>query len=147
MSSGSLTAVGFTLDVIVSNSEDPLLPITGFWGTLVQNYIGTDTFAIAYPRTTLRRAGYLAPFRENQENTQKCIRKYQSRGFTISRYILDPSPYYYPAASRSFTDKKTLTFQFDDSVQTVDSDAPCTIWRSTSTCSCQPTHQTPIHLI
>jgi len=135
---------GFTLDVVVSNTEDPLLPITSFWGTLLQNYISTDTFAIAYPRATLRRAGYLAPFRENQENTQKCIQKYQGRGFTINRYVLDPSPYYCPAASRSFADKKTLTFRFDDSVTQI-VDAPQTIWRSVSTCSCQPTHQTPIH--
>jgi len=126
---------GIKMDIIVSTTDNSLLPIANFWGTLVQNYIAADHFTIAYPSSTLRQIGYVAPHRDHITSTQRCITKYTLRGFDIRRFIQDPTPLYCPAAIRSFNDSFCLTYALNEHYfpeQGTDQQ-----WQLSSICQCQ----------
>ena len=66
------------IDVVISDTNNALLPITCFWGLIVQNYVAADSFAIAYLHTTLSGIGYIALERAQQTKTLECIEKYRA---------------------------------------------------------------------
>ena len=102
------------IDVVISTNDNALLPIATFWGSVVQNYMAADSFAIAYPRNTLKRIGYIAPDRAHLAKTVRCVQKYHTRGFTILEYDTVIHQGYCPAQLRSFDDEHTLRFSFTD---------------------------------
>ena len=125
---------GMMMDIIVSSRDNALLPISNFWGTLLQNYIAADHFTIAYPSTTLRQIRYVAPQRDNISNTERCIAKYLQRGFDIRRFIQDTTPLYCPTAIRSFNDTVCLTYALNDHYfPNHDADEQ---WQLSTTCQC-----------
>ena len=102
------------INVIISITDNALLPITSFWGSIVQNYIAADSFTIAYPHTTLNGIGYIAPERAQLTKTLECVEKYHARGFIILQYDCINHHPYCPAHLRSFDDHCTLRFSFTE---------------------------------
>ncbi|KAF7793584.1 hypothetical protein EIP86_004698 [Pleurotus ostreatoroseus] len=113
------------IDVIVSCSRCPYLPIPFFWSTLLMNFVGAERIVCAYPRLTLVRRGIL----NNSDwvagtippHPPPAVHKYIARGFdTRSRADawdsedgIDTSsaiaPILAPLAPRFFGDELCLT--------------------------------------
>ncbi|KAI0682872.1 hypothetical protein C8T65DRAFT_553015, partial [Cerioporus squamosus] len=48
------------IDIIESSESSALFPLTRFWATHVQNFMGADAFMLSYPDLTLRSRGLLS---------------------------------------------------------------------------------------
>ena len=102
------------INVIISTTDIALLLIASFWGSIVQNYVTADSFAIAYPHTTLNGIGYIALECAQLLKTLECVKKYHACGFTILEYNPILHHPYCPAHLHSFNDPCTLQFSFTE---------------------------------
>ncbi|KAI0054479.1 hypothetical protein BV25DRAFT_1817004 [Artomyces pyxidatus] len=109
------------IDVIASTRNSPLLPITYFWGTLIANYISADTLCITYPQLTLDGVSAINPLRTPSSRAERCIKKYEERGFIIVDFSQingvqhapwKPAPFHCPQTYRTFQDAGCLIFRF-----------------------------------
>lgn len=76
------------VDVLRSKSDSALHPISYFWGTLVMNYLGADSFGCAYPDLTFSRKCLVTPIARLNgtyatERVARCVDKYEERGYEI----------------------------------------------------------------
>ncbi|EIW52161.1 uncharacterized protein TRAVEDRAFT_53589 [Trametes versicolor FP-101664 SS1] len=83
---------GQIIDVIQSESNSPLLPLTTFWNTALMNYVTPNSFCVSYPHLTdahhalifedgVASAGKArVPFPREPEELR---RKYELRGFEL----------------------------------------------------------------
>lgn len=83
-----LAKQGVRIDVVPSNNEAALFPLSHFWSTHVMNFLSADTFSVAYPDLTFAGRGLLSPFqliayRHTSEYIITLIRKYEARGFSF----------------------------------------------------------------
>lgn len=74
------------IDVIPSNNESSLFPITHFWASHVMNYLTADCYCVAYPDLTFSGRSVLSPFQLVQYRLPSAyvaslVEKYQLRGF------------------------------------------------------------------
>ena len=126
---------GIKMDIIVSTTNNLLLPIANFWGTLMQNYIAADHFTVAYPSSILWQIRYITPHCDHIISTQHCITKYMQRGFDIRWFIQDPTPLYCPTALCSFNDSFCLTYALNDHY--FPQHGTTQHWQLSSICQCQ----------
>ncbi|KAH7904422.1 hypothetical protein BJ138DRAFT_1019164 [Hygrophoropsis aurantiaca] len=84
----TFTRLQRTIDVIVSISSNPLLPIFCFHSTTVMNYFNADIFFSAYPSLTTNFKALINPFRfESSKPTsvfKRCLDKYVACGFLFA---------------------------------------------------------------
>lgn len=109
------------VDVLCSETDSPLFPISAFWTTLVMNYIGAEGFCCAYPMLTLRRQGLINPrnIQEDQPMSARiveCLDKYSARGFHLHTSLNHISPpqraMLQPLLLRKFDDQYSMRVTF-----------------------------------
>ncbi|KAH7904554.1 hypothetical protein BJ138DRAFT_1236942 [Hygrophoropsis aurantiaca] len=74
-----------SIDIIVSQTNNVLLPILHFHSTVVMNYLSADSFFSAYPMLTIEYRGLInrSPYNTNVRSTARALAKYQYRGFSV----------------------------------------------------------------
>ncbi|KAI0649234.1 hypothetical protein C8Q79DRAFT_500506 [Trametes meyenii] len=96
----------FEIDLIQSVTRSALHPLPFFWGTHVMNYVGADSFCVAYPEHTLQGQAFLNPIQlvAYLRPTLRILankEKYTLRGYTFRR----PLPFIAPSQPSDDTDK------------------------------------------
>jgi hypothetical protein len=121
------------IDLVVSRTESSSDNIFGFHSTVVMNFISGYGIFSAYPTLTLGHRGYVNPkFTQEGEieyrSIKNCIKKYESRGFTISGMFGVTRSCGFsnrcPHTIRSMYDGYSLFIPFNPSMGSQDDDEP-----------------------
>jgi hypothetical protein len=121
------------IDLVVSRTESCSDNIFGFHSTVVMNFISGYGIFCAYPTFTLEHRGYINPkFMQEDEieypSIEKCIQKYERRGFTISALFRATHSFGFsnrcPHTLRSLYDGYSLFIPFNKSIGSQDDDEP-----------------------
>lgn len=73
------------IDLIISNTDCSIYPITYFWNTTLFNFISGSTICSAYPRHIFQHHGQLLPRRAREYRIPRLQEKYEKRGFTFQK--------------------------------------------------------------
>lgn len=74
------------IDVICSARISALHPLSFFWSTIPMTFLTADGFCTAYPQLLFKLRGCFNPTRCNTTRVQRCMTKYQSRGFDVQTF-------------------------------------------------------------
>ncbi|GJE85264.1 hypothetical protein PsYK624_013430 [Phanerochaete sordida] len=111
-----LASKTWKIDILRSITISPTHPLPYFHSTPVMNFVGADSFCVAYPRLTLRNRAVLRSYALRDKDIT-AVAKYMGRGFdyrdTAARWLdthTNPSLALYCSQSeRSFGDAACLT--------------------------------------